>query len=239
MEPSPTEICGHPWTEVLAKRFWSKVRKGRSCWLWLAGKCRGYGHFAIRSRRGVLAHRVAYELLRGPIPDGLVIDHLCRNSSCVRPDHLEAVEQRENILRGCGVPAINARKMECKRGHRLVWPNLGINGSRRFCRTCSRDWHREDRRKRRADGQLRHKPPTKCPRGHAYDEANILRNSVGNLMCRKCKESGVLKRHKTHCPKGHPYSGPNLSVNSGGKKRCRECRREQWQRWTRKRLDKS
>ena len=79
-------------------RFWSKVdKRGPSeCWNWLASKSPlGYGCF---DKRG--AHRVAYEALRGAVPVGLVLDHLCRNPGCVNPAHLEAVTHRENIRRG-------------------------------------------------------------------------------------------------------------------------------------------
>lgn len=86
-----------------AARFWAKVEKSEGCWLWIGtGNRSGYGHFSIRGRGGrakVGAHRFAYELAVGPIPDGLTIDHLCFNTSCVNPDHLEPVSQAENSKR--------------------------------------------------------------------------------------------------------------------------------------------
>lgn len=72
--------------------FFSKVTKTKTCWLWL--RATTYGGF-----RGKSAHRVAYEIVKGPIPDGMVIDHLCMIKNCVNPDHLEAVTQSENMRR--------------------------------------------------------------------------------------------------------------------------------------------
>lgn len=92
----------------------------------------------------VLAHRVAYEQMYGPIPDGLVIDHLCRVGLCVNPFHLEAVTDEVNILRGNGAGARNARKTHCPRQHELAGDNL-INRSngRRECRRCNRERQRK------------------------------------------------------------------------------------------------
>ncbi len=87
----------------IADRFWPKVQKTDDCWLWNgATNSQGYPQLGA-GRRGegvVYAHRLSYELANGPIPEGLVIDHLCRTPSCVNPAHLEAVGQSTNILRG-------------------------------------------------------------------------------------------------------------------------------------------
>lgn len=138
-------------------RFWSKVDKdgASGCWLWTATKVSdGYGQFLLTVdgvQRGRPAHRHAYELLVGPIPDGHQLDHLCRVRACVNPDHLEPVTQRENVLRGEGLAAINARKTHCKNGHEFTDENtrryVGPNGApRRACRAC----HRERGRRRYA-----------------------------------------------------------------------------------------
>ena len=102
-------------------RFWSKVDKngpiptfrpdlGR-CWAWSGARnSEGYGNFAIKYRQTERAHRVAFHLTRGPIPEGLTIDHLCRVHWCVNPDHLEAVSNRENIIRGCAARAAEKQR---------------------------------------------------------------------------------------------------------------------------------
>jgi HNH endonuclease len=105
-----------------SERFWAKINKGgpipehRSdlgpCWLWTAATNYGYGVFRI-DRRSIYAHRYAYELLVGPIPDGLQLDHLCRVPPCVNPTHLEPVTHRENILRG--TTYINSLKAAARR----------------------------------------------------------------------------------------------------------------------------
>ena len=132
-------------TEV---RFWSNVdRQEGGCWPWLAGQYHnGYGRF-WDGQRQVRAHRYAYELLVGPIPDGLQIDHLCRVRNCVNPDHLESVTARDNVLRGKGRCAINARKTHCKYGHEFSAENTGhrSDGRARWCRTCQKEWMRRYR----------------------------------------------------------------------------------------------
>jgi hypothetical protein len=123
-----------------ARRFWAKVDKtgATGCWEWTAAKYKdGYGNFRF-DEHNHRAHRLSYEYLVGPIPAGLVIDHLCRNIVCVNPDHLEPVTPRENILRGQTLPAANARKTHCAHGHPLSGPNLYLEpkNGKRHCRIC-------------------------------------------------------------------------------------------------------
>lgn len=129
----------------LADKF---VFSPSGCWDWTANKQRtGYGHITI-DKKACLAHRVMYEFLIGPIPDGLTLDHLCRNTSCVNPKHLEPVTLRENLLRGNGFGGVNARKTHCARGHEYSEANTRIrNGTWRFCRACDAEDHRERRRR--------------------------------------------------------------------------------------------
>jgi hypothetical protein len=118
-------------------RFWSKVDKSGDCWLWVASKNnRGYGQF-VSVGRLVLAHRFSYELAKGPIPDGLTLDHLCRTPACVNPDHLEAVTMRVNLLRSESQAALNARKTHCTWGHPFAGDNLIVRHGKRFCRACN------------------------------------------------------------------------------------------------------
>ena len=143
--------------EALNVRFWSKVARNDAdgCWLWSAGRDpKGYGQFQHdgRSRR---AHRVAYELAVGPIPDGLVLDHLCSNPPCVNPAHLEPVTQRENLLRSSRtITGILAAKTHCKHGHPFDKENTyhDPNGRRR-CLICCRRKSREWKARRRARAQ--------------------------------------------------------------------------------------
>lgn len=109
------------------------------CWVWIGDATpRGYGRFMNQNGKVVRAHRVFYELLRGPIPDGLSIDHLCRVTSCVNPDHLEAVTNKENVLRGIGPTARNAKKTHCPLGHEYDAANTRHDKKSRFCRECKR-----------------------------------------------------------------------------------------------------
>ncbi|SEB29036.1 HNH endonuclease signature motif containing protein [Arthrobacter woluwensis] len=86
-------------------RFWSKVDKSESCWVWNAFRNEhGYGQFRFNGGMK-LAHRVAYELFYGPISSGLAIDHVCHNPSCVRPDHLREVTNKQNGENRAGAQA--------------------------------------------------------------------------------------------------------------------------------------
>lgn len=94
------------------------------CWLWLGAlNNKGYAQLAVAQKRNgtrsELAHRLAFTWAKGPIPTGKVLDHLCRVTCCVNPDHLDVVTQRVNILRGESLFAKNAVKTHCKRGHLL------------------------------------------------------------------------------------------------------------------------
>lgn len=127
---------------VLDDRLWSKVDVG-VCWLWTASvRPDGYGQFRdAELRTVVLAHRYVYELLVGPIPDGLTLDHLCRVRHCVNPDHLEPVTRRINIQRGFSPSTTNAKRTMCAKGHPLSGKNLyirpgGRKAGMRTCRTC-------------------------------------------------------------------------------------------------------
>lgn len=106
------------------------------CWQWLGKLDNGYGRFWLQGKLK-LAHRIAWEQVNGPVPDKKHLDHLCRNRGCVNPDHLEPVTIGENVLRGEGYSAINARKTHCKNGHELSGDNLyNIKRGGRTCGIC-------------------------------------------------------------------------------------------------------
>ena len=141
----PTRVRGTP-----EERFWPKVNKSgpvpdyrpdlSPCWLWTEGKDgSGYGRFKINGHM-VAAHRFAYELLVGSIPQGLELDHLCRVRHCVNTDHLEPVTNHVNVLRGFNNAAQNARKTHCPQGHPYDKENTSLHNGRRYCRTCHREW---------------------------------------------------------------------------------------------------
>lgn len=130
-------------TRMLAERFWDKADRSAGpdgCWLWTAALSHnGYGRFGNGDMIGTRqAHRIAYELVIGPIPAGLVIDHLCRNRRCVNPAHMEPVTTAENLRRGVGLAVENARKTHCPRGHAYDEANTYVNDNKRYCRACVR-----------------------------------------------------------------------------------------------------
>jgi len=121
-------------------RFWSKVdRTGGddACWLWQGAiSTDGYGLFWLTKSRK--AHRVAYELVKGEIPAGLTLDHLCRVRNCVNPDHLEPVSNYENLMRSPIAPAaVHARTTHCPQGHPYDEKNTRWYRGWRYCRTCT------------------------------------------------------------------------------------------------------
>lgn len=123
----------------LPMRFWSKVQKTDTCWLWLGNKgAEGHGQMNVGNGKKKAAYRLAYEAFIGPIPPGMHLDHLCRNPPCVNPAHLEPVTPGENVRRGHSITNTHARKTHCKWGHPFDEQNTRLHRNVRHCRTCSR-----------------------------------------------------------------------------------------------------
>lgn len=154
------------WRQTDVERFWAKVDKSSDgCWLWTGCTKNGYGCFWVTVETGrdrmVQAHRFAYELARGPLMEGVTLDHLChtrevaiclsaadcQHRRCVRPDHLEPMDLPANIRRGG-----NGAKTRCKRGHPFDEANTWVSKKGgRFCRTCQRLHAANFRARRRAE----------------------------------------------------------------------------------------
>lgn len=162
------------------------------CWVWTAGaRNRDYGVFQAASRKAAFAHNWVYRQLVGDVPDGLELDHLCRNHRCVNPNHREPVTHRVNVLRGVSPAAENAKKLYGDCGHPLFGDNLlQYKDGRRECLTCHRAHGREWANKHRVlrgyfDGRRR----SYCPHGHELTDDNLDRYmlSKGYRACKTCK----------------------------------------------------
>lgn len=120
-------------------RFWAKVERTETCWLWMGAPSRkGYAQFRTPEGKQVAVHRLAYAHIYGPIPDGMTLDHLCRVHNCVNPEHLEPVTRGENVLRGQTLAAANRAKVECPKGHPYDATNTRHWRGRRICLACRR-----------------------------------------------------------------------------------------------------
>ncbi len=179
------------------ERFWSKVDKSGPtgahrpdlgpCWQWVGGLHQaGYAQFVL-DQYPHLGHRVSYEMSKGPIPKGLVLDHLCRNRSCVNPGHLEAKTIGQNTLApgSLSQSALHAGKTHCPQGHEYSPTNTLRNRGRRRCLACSKAQKRLTRRTAGIPFRHNRDEITHCPQGHPYTPGNTgaHRNS---RYCRTC-----------------------------------------------------
>lgn len=136
----------------LPKRIMSKIDQQEDCWVWQASTdgC-GYGHVWHEGKLK-RAHKLLYETLVGAVPEGLELDHLCKNRACVNPEHLEPVTHAENVNRGEWALANRPVPRTCKRGHPVDNENVYILNEKGWgtCLTCKRDRDREYARRYRA-----------------------------------------------------------------------------------------
>ena len=140
-------------TSIAEERFWARVDKTDACWFWVGRKGNGgYGRFTSTDKRTYAAHRFSYELLVGPIPEGLELDHLCVTPSCVNPAHLEPVTAEENHRR------MIERRTHCPNGHRYTpetttYRNYpGKKNPVRRCLVCQRAVYDKRNARRRKGG---------------------------------------------------------------------------------------
>lgn len=142
----------HFFNPMVPTRVWKRIQPCpiSGCWIWTGENTNlGYGllrNLGMKSakRAATVAHRAIYILLMGEVPDGLVLDHLCRMPCCVNPAHLEPVTNAVNILRGTSKSAINAVKTHCMYGHEFTPSNTKIvKGRGRCCRACQARWARD------------------------------------------------------------------------------------------------
>lgn len=151
--------------------FWKRVRvQEDGCWVWMGAnsgneraKRAPYGICTVWNedytvREYVLCHVLSYTVLVGPIPEGLILDHLCRNTLCVHPLHLEPVTRGENVLRGMAPNILIMRSGRCSRGHLIEGANAGIwkGKAQPTCKTCHREHEmlRRMRLKALSDGSV-------------------------------------------------------------------------------------
>ena len=156
-------------TPVVMERFWSKTRALEDgCIEWVAYRmATGYGRFALK-RHPHQAHRIALVAHLGHMPDGLDVDHLCRNRSCVNPDHLEFVTTATNIARMLATHAAD----RCAQGHDLTLPNARLAGATRGCRQCRNERTAARRRERMlADPEYRARQVERNRAKHARRQA--------------------------------------------------------------------
>jgi hypothetical protein len=178
------------------------------CWFF-SGKPHaktGYCQFSVGRQKGLLAHRVAYELWYGEIPAGHEVDHLCHpgdgscpattcpHRRCCNPAHLRASTSRANTLRSTAASAANAAKTICDNGHEFTEANTLYTGAHRECRTCNRD---KQRRYRAAKGMKVRTNRTHCDSGeHLWNEENVYTAPSGLSSCRPCRNERLRKRRR-------------------------------------------
>lgn len=132
---------------IYGQRFLSQIAYVGDCWIWTGNVKSGYGQMHIKLEDGTSTtkstHVLAYVWLKGAVPEGLQLDHLCRIRCCCNPDHLEPVTCRENLLRGDTLAAAGSKKSHCPQGHAYDEANTYVSPlGLRSCRACKRERNR-------------------------------------------------------------------------------------------------
>ena len=169
-------------------RMYATVTTPDGCVEWSGTRySSGYGRITEGRKKHYYVHRWAYEYFIGPIPEGMVIDHICRNRACCNPSHLEVVTSGENTRRGF---PYRERKTHCIRGHEYTAENTHLNSAGfRECKIClkERGKRRNDEKKvrRNSQGRVAHHLRTHCPHGHEYTPENTY-TYRGSRSCKAC-----------------------------------------------------
>lgn len=163
-----------------------------NCWLWTGSLTNGYGYVRVGKRK-VQAYLVNYERWIGPRPDGMLLDHLCRRRSCVRPDHVEPATYSQNAVRSPIHPGMaKADRDECLAGHPFDEANTYWYGSTRRCRACNA----EQKRRETGAEPRRQATATHCGRGHEWPQPR-------KSKCPTCnREDGRRFRERARAAKG-------------------------------------
>lgn len=230
-------LAPKPCTVADVDRFLRHVRNAGDCWLWEGAKNKvGYGQFRYNAKNWA-AHRWWLHHCVKPVPDTHHVDHLCRVIACVRPDHLEPVLPRTNLLRGQGAAAQNARKKHCLKGHAFT---TDTKNNRRRCKACDDEKRAKKLAKqetqKRARGWVPEKEKTRCVNGHEYTEANTMRGTNGRRKCRACNNARTKTSYRARnpevkrtpsksdvCKRGHKIAGQNALMSKQQHPICRVC----------------
>lgn len=210
-------------TDVIERasvRFWNKVDKSGDCWVYKPAATNGrsrYGTFSVDSRKDfpriqMGAHRFAWLDTHGTIDDDLTLDHLCRNISCVNPEHLEEVTLEENVSRA------NRGRTVCRNGH--VYAEVGrvpVGNGWHACKGCKDASDKRYREKNKDPDAQWNKFKTHCSKGHEFDEANTKITSAGHRKCLACAKIANDSRFpvktfgkKDFCKNGHELTPENV-----------------------------
>jgi hypothetical protein len=231
-------------------RLWTEIEKDprTGCWNYSGRSCNSYGALSVSGKQQY-AHRVSYELTKGPIPEGCRLRRTCRNKRCVNPDHLR--------LTGPKKPAESKETRLLRKAERRFWSRVDKNGPLFKGDPC---WLWTGSL---VEGYGQFSIAKSCIKAHRY-AYELLIWPIGNgltldHLCRnrQCVNPmhleevpptvntmrgngiGALNARKTHCSKGHPLSGDNLYIRRCGRRTCKECKRKTTQSLRQKALDRA